>query len=163
MVFTRKDGIFMGYVSLSEGKWKVQNSENTKLIFQSFKLRQFNLKTSPKFCVSLRLRPAFWIYNRYIYMGVAKNRGTPKSSILIGFSIINHPFWGTPFPGNTHIYIYIYHIYIYISCSCFRGFPWFNEETWKKSVSIKHMHTNLGVYSCPMNSGKWRVIRCLGS
>ena len=29
-------------------------------------------------------------------MGVSKNGGTPKSSILIGFSIINHPFWGTP-------------------------------------------------------------------
>ena len=29
----------------------------------------------------------------YIYMGVSKNNGTPKSSILIGFSIINHPFW----------------------------------------------------------------------
>ena len=28
-------------------------------------------------------------------MGVSKNSGTPKSSILIGFSIINHPFWGT--------------------------------------------------------------------
>ena len=27
-------------------------------------------------------------------MDVSKNRGTPKSSILIGFSIINHPFWG---------------------------------------------------------------------
>ena len=25
-------------------------------------------------------------------MGVSKNRGTPKSSILIGFSIVNHPF-----------------------------------------------------------------------
>ncbi len=33
-----------------------------------------------------------------------KNRGTPKSSILIGFSIINHPFWGTSILGNTHIY-----------------------------------------------------------
>ena len=29
--------------------------------------------------------------------------GTPKSSILIGFSITNHPFWGTPIFGNTHI------------------------------------------------------------
>ncbi len=29
-------------------------------------------------------------------MGVSKNRGTPKSWILIGFSIINHPFWGPP-------------------------------------------------------------------
>ena len=36
-------------------------------------------------------------------MGVSKNRGTTKSSILIGFSIINHPFWGTPIFGNTHI------------------------------------------------------------
>ena len=26
-----------------------------------------------------------------------------KSSILIGFSIINHPFWGTPIFGYTHI------------------------------------------------------------
>ena len=36
-------------------------------------------------------------------MGVSKNGGTPKSSILIGFSIINHPFWGTPIFGNSHI------------------------------------------------------------
>ena len=41
-------------------------------------------------------------------MGVSKNRGTPKSSILIGFSIINHPFWGTPIFGNTHIVHYPY-------------------------------------------------------
>ena len=37
------------------------------------------------------------------YVGVSKNNGTPKSSILIGFSIINHPFWGTPIFGNTHV------------------------------------------------------------
>ncbi len=36
-------------------------------------------------------------------MGVSKNRGTPKSSILMGLSIINHPFWGTPIFANTHI------------------------------------------------------------
>ena len=29
-----------------------------------------------------------------VHVGVSKNRGTPKSSILIGFSLINHPFWG---------------------------------------------------------------------
>ena len=33
-----------------------------------------------------------------------KNSGTPKSSSLIGFSSINHPFWGTPIFGNTHIF-----------------------------------------------------------
>ena len=27
-------------------------------------------------------------------------RGTPKSSTFIGFSIINHPFWGTPIWGK---------------------------------------------------------------
>ena len=36
-------------------------------------------------------------------MGVSENSGTPKSSILRGFSIINHPFWGTPIFGKTHI------------------------------------------------------------
>ena len=40
-------------------------------------------------------------------MGVSKNRGAPKSSILIGFSIINHQFWGAPIFGNTHIQIII--------------------------------------------------------
>ena len=39
------------------------------------------------------------------YMGVSLNGGTPKSSILIGFSIINHPYWGTTILGNTHIVV----------------------------------------------------------
>ena len=38
-----------------------------------------------------------------VYMGASENGGTPKSSILIGFSILNHPFWCTPIFGNTHI------------------------------------------------------------
>jgi len=38
-------------------------------------------------------------------MGVSENSGTPKSSILIGISIINHPFWGTTIFGNTHIFV----------------------------------------------------------
>ena len=39
-----------------------------------------------------------------VQMGLSKNNGTPKSSILTGFSIINHPFWGTTIFGNTQIY-----------------------------------------------------------
>ena len=42
----------------------------------------------------------------YLHVGVSKNRGfPPKSSILIGFSIINYPFWGVlpPISGNTHV------------------------------------------------------------
>ena len=41
-------------------------------------------------------------------MGVAQNKCTPKSSILIGFSIINHPFWGIPIFGNTHMFLVPY-------------------------------------------------------
>ena len=37
------------------------------------------------------------------YMDVSNNRGTPNSAILIGFSLINHLFWGNPILGNTHI------------------------------------------------------------
>ena len=38
------------------------------------------------------------------HMDVSENSGfPPKSSIFIGFSIINHPFWGTTIFGNTHI------------------------------------------------------------
>ena len=36
-------------------------------------------------------------------MDVSKSSGTPKSSILVMFSIINHPFWGTPIFGDTHM------------------------------------------------------------
>ena len=37
------------------------------------------------------------------HLDVSENSGTPKSSILIGLSSINHPFWGTPIFGNTHL------------------------------------------------------------
>ena len=47
----------------------------------------------------------------FMYVDVSENRGTPKSSILIGFSIINHPFWGTPIFGNTHVGIRIVDVY----------------------------------------------------
>ena len=44
---------------------------------------------------SFSLYSAIWMF--------PKNSGTPKSSILIGFSIINHPFWGTTIFGNTYL------------------------------------------------------------
>ena len=57
------------------------------------------------------LGPTNCIYNKDLsskwprgtQMGVSKNRGTPKSSILIGISLINHPFWGGSIFGNTQI------------------------------------------------------------
>ena len=45
-------------------------------------------------------------------MGVSENSGTPKSSILIVFSIIHHPFWGTSIFGNTHIVFWCIHLQI---------------------------------------------------
>ena len=41
--------------------------------------------------------------NSFIWMFPKIVGFPPKSSILIWFSIINHPFWGTPIFGNTHI------------------------------------------------------------
>ena len=45
-------------------------------------------------------------------MGVS-NRGTPKSSILIGCSIINHPFRGTPIFGKHPYSSYLSNIAIF--------------------------------------------------
>ena len=42
-----------------------------------------------------------------MYTGVSKNNGTPKSSILIGFSIINYPFW-VPLYLEISIYMWIF-------------------------------------------------------
>ena len=68
-------------------------------------------------------------------MGVSKNRGTPKSSILIGFSIINHPFWGTSIFGNTHIDMHT----LMIICMCFPGTSKRNcgKGGWKKPVDCR--------------------------
>ncbi len=52
------------------------------------------------------------------YMGVSKNRGTPKSSILIGFSIINHPCWGFSPYFWKHPYICVFnHFHAYLGMS----------------------------------------------
>ena len=61
-----------------------------------WKLDYLSGSMSSRIC---QLLPGEW----YLDMGVSKNRGTPKSWILIGCSIINHPFWGTPIFGNTHM------------------------------------------------------------
>ena len=53
----------------------------------------------------------------YVYMDVSENSGTPKSSVLLGFSIINHPFWSTP--------IFWKHAYIYmINLELWRPYKW---------------------------------------
>ncbi len=44
------------------------------------------------------------LFKFIVHMGVSKKNGTPKSSIWIGVSIVNHPFWGTPIFGK-HPYV----------------------------------------------------------
>ena len=41
----------------------------------------------------------------FFQLGVSLNGGTPESSIFIGCSIINHPFWGTSIFGNTQMVV----------------------------------------------------------
>ena len=54
-----------------------------------------------------------WIGSHGTDMDISENRGTPKSSTLIGFSIINHPFWGTPIFGNPHIFTLHWRVDLY--------------------------------------------------
>ena len=66
------------------------------------------------------------------HMGVSKNMGTPKSSILIRFSIINHPFWGTPIFGNTHTHLFLEVFFV-------AGF-------WKTSVAINFNSQHISMF-----------------
>ena len=47
----------------------------------------------------------FFVVPFNLHLGVSENGGTPKSSIWVGISIINHPFWGPRIFGNTHLFI----------------------------------------------------------
>ena len=49
------------------------------------------------------------LWSSDVHMGVSKNNGTPKSSILIGFSIINHPFWWKKNIAHTHSWKKMHH------------------------------------------------------
>ncbi len=61
-----------------------------------------------------------WVLNQKI--GVVP----PKSSILIGLSIINNPFWGTPIFGNIHMlmtrFLPLLSFWVVISASFFQTF-----------------------------------------
>ncbi len=71
------------------------------------------------------------------YMGVSKNRCTPKSSILIGFSIINHPFWGTIIFGNIHI-----------------------SSHSQQELNFTHQHIRAFWQTCPQSLEFWHMSQC---
>ena len=139
---------------------------------------------NPRYCIYLfcilytvyRARVYFVFchtYMLYIYMGVSKNRGTPKSSILIGFSLLNRRFWGTTIFGNTHIYIYTYiYICILVILRIYRSFPFpphfIHLQVWencpvRKRENILQRHVYDQIPSCqqvwarPLQDGSFAV------
>ena len=66
-----------------------------------------------------------------LHMDVSENGGTPKSSILIGFSIINHPFWGATNFGNTHM---LSRVFLFFDLSAAKFPPKFPPWKLRKSA-----------------------------
>ena len=120
MVFTRKDGNFPLLCEPTGGyhqkrpsiKWNIAGGRLCISLYIPFGKRgkvypqpaMLGFEHAGRSRIFSRFQPSSICRNPSgTDMGVSKNNGTPKSSILIGFSIINHPFWGTPIFGNIHI------------------------------------------------------------
>ena len=84
---------------------------------------------------------AFSLY----YVGVSLNGGTPKSSILIRFSLINHPFWDTTIFGNTHIQ--------------FQREPMMQEEI---GFLFRFLHVEFVFLLVAKLSSRWKFSACPG-
>ena len=111
------DGLFLGgYVSFREGiPFLVENPYKPSFVtVTGWGVDPMDtLVQTIMFSIYLRCQGSIWLEcgrlegkNAHFApkeMGVSKNNGTPKSSILIGFSFINHPIWGTPIFGNIQI------------------------------------------------------------
>ena len=105
----------------------------------------WNLFIEVCFCKSLLLSFSTYIFQcLFIILVFPKIMGAPKSSILIGFSIINHPFWGNPIFGNTHISLFFKDILAFRVQISF---------SWEISFATK-----VGVHRHP----SWRIIPGLG-
>ena len=96
-----------------------------------------NVTMSPWGCISYWK----WGYSIAMWVDVSENSGTPKSSILIGFSIINHPFWGK------HPYFWK-HPYLDNWADVFADVPWRHAthatvsiQEWRRKSWSKHERT----------------------
>ena len=96
-----------------------------------------------------RTNRAWWVCKlekMYDRMGVSKNRGGhPKSSILTGFSIINHPFWGTIIFGNTHMNVWSLCLF-WEMCRKYRCLN--SSISWANCGVEKSLHTPILAFSC---------------
>ena len=76
---------------------KTYSSPNGRICHEMLKAVQYITQPKKNIQVTTMRNPSH-------YMGVAPKIGVPpKSSILIRFSIINHPFWGTPISIINHL------------------------------------------------------------
>ena len=91
------------------------------------------------------------------HLGVSLNGGTPKSSILIGISIINHPFWGTTILiGNTHLLKLWGNYSTKSKTSTWRWIYWYVFflrltiifKNWYQLRNYKHMYVCKYIYIC---------------
>ena len=76
------------------------------------------------------------------YTGVSKNRGTPKSSILIGFSIINHPFWGYHYFWK-HPYN-VFSLALFVSCQWAQLMQWARQLLLGRCLQMRAGISELG-------------------
>ncbi len=60
------------------------------------------MKSFPLSNLKLQLTPSIYLNKGWMWV-FPKIGVPPNHPILIGFSIINHPFWGTTIFGNTHV------------------------------------------------------------
>ncbi len=78
-------------------------------------------------------------------MGVSKNMGTPpESSILMGFSIINHPFWGTPIFGSIHMVVFKFSMLRFWRLGNFHDWMWCLEFFFQKRAPLIGKYGGIG-------------------
>ena len=107
-------------------------------------------------------------------MGVSKNMGNRKSSIIIGFSFINHPFWGTPnfwkhphgvmvSPSTTHFFKRTSGKLLNPVRVCFLWRCFFQNRP-AELIKIKTIftHVKTKVVSKWQKCGGWRWCFCVG-
>ena len=95
------------------------------------------------------------------HMGVSKNRGTPKSSVLIGFSIINHPFWGTPIFGGPPIsngrVLFVYLLSPWERWHLFRS-----KALFTSSFNMPKDCRRMGKSKCYGRMSRWKLWKTVG-
>ena len=105
-----RNSMFYDFRGANMPRWRVEPPKKNVVRISTMGFKENKQNIPCHYVTTLYMKPARLKFNKKQWkkkekhMGVSKNRGTPKSWILIGFSIINHPFSGTPIFGNTHIF-----------------------------------------------------------